>query len=125
MTKWTAKTCETIREHPAPRGQKEGTPLFSGAPSWFSMKKSVCGICVVRWKGQIFAQFFRNKINKNSPFLLKNGEFLVRVAGFEFPTRNIQPCFVGLFFLNMPIKKPFLCPFLPICYDLYNSPFCA
>ena len=50
MTKWTAKTCDTIREHPAPRGQKEGTPLFSGAPSWFSMKKSVCGICVVRWK---------------------------------------------------------------------------
>ena len=87
MTKWTAKTCDTIREHPAPRGQKEGTPLFSGAPSWFSMKKSVCGICVVRWKGQIFAQFFRNKTSKNPPFLRENGGFLVRVAGFE-PTAS-------------------------------------
>ena len=70
MTKWTAKTCDTIREHPVPRGQKEGTPLKSGAPSWFSKKRSVCGICVVRWKGQIFAQLFRNKINKNPPFLI-------------------------------------------------------
>ena len=87
MTKWTAKTCETIREHPVPRGQKEGAPLKSGVPSWFSMKKSVCGICVVRWKGQIFVQFFQNKINKNPPFSLKNGGFLVRVAGFE-PTAS-------------------------------------
>lgn len=28
---------------------------------------------------------------------------MVRVAGFEFPTRNIQPCFVGLFFLKIPL----------------------
>ena len=50
---------------------------------------------------------------------------MVRVAGFEFPTRNIQPCFVGLFFLKMPLRKPLLSPFLPICYDLYDSRFHA
>ena len=88
MTKWTAKTCDTIREHPAPRGQKEGTPLFSGAPSWFSMKKSVCGICVVRWKGQIFTQFFQNKINKNPPFLIENGGFLCLVAKKDATSRR-------------------------------------
>ena len=47
---------------------------------------------------------------------------MVRVAGFEFPTLKVQHCYVGLFFLKMPLRKPFLNPFLPICHAPYEHP---
>ena len=41
----------------------------------------------------------------------------IGVAGFEFHTRKIQPCFQGLFFLKIPPRSPFRLLFLPVCYD--------
>lgn len=46
----------------------------------------------------------------------------IGVAGFEFHTRKIQPCFQGLFFSQNTTKKPFSPPFFPVCYDRPGFP---